>query len=69
MKRQNMITAFELFGGFEVRLRMAHTDAVEVKDGFAEILIYSLLLEASKTHWTLQRMAEAAKGTVGGAGK
>jgi len=69
MKSQNMITAYELFASFEIALRKAHTDAADAKDGFAEILIYSLLTEASRTDWMLKRMADAARGTVDGGEK
>ena len=55
------VRAFELHTEFEVALRKAHTDAVDAKDEFAEILIYAVLEEASQKHWQLKRMAEAAR--------
>ncbi|HOX59019.1 MAG TPA: hypothetical protein P5205_18105 [Candidatus Paceibacterota bacterium] len=61
MKSQNMVRAFELYSEFEMALRKAHTDAIDAKDLFAEIAIYSLLEEATKKHWQLKRMSEAAK--------
>ncbi len=61
MKSQNMVRAFELYNEFEVALRKAHTDAIDAKDLFAEIAVYSLLEQATQKHWQLKRMAEAAK--------
>jgi hypothetical protein len=61
MKSQNMVKAYELFSEFERLLRLAHTDAVEAKNIFAEIAIYGLLEEATRKHWQLKRMAEAAR--------
>ena len=61
MKSRNMESAFQSYGEFEVALRMAHQDAIETKDRFAEILISQILEEAPRTHWLLKRMKEAAK--------
>jgi len=61
MKSENMVKAYELFGQFEKRLRMAHTDAIDSKDQFAELGIFLMLEEAAQTHWRLKRMQEAAK--------
>lgn len=60
MKSRNLEQAFKSYAEFEVALRAAHTDAVDGKNGFAEILIYELLEESSRTHWLLNRMKEAA---------
>ncbi|MDR3409510.1 MAG: hypothetical protein P4L87_00945 [Formivibrio sp.] len=60
MKSRNMEQAFQSYAEFEVALRLAHTDAVDAKDGFAEILIYQVLEKSSRTHWLLARMKEAA---------
>jgi hypothetical protein len=56
-----MVKAYQLFDEFEKTLRMAHTDAIDAKDEFAEILIYAVLEEATQKHWRLKRMAEAAR--------
>lgn len=61
MKSENMVKAYQLFDEFEKTLRMAHTDAIDAKDEFAEILIYAVLEEATQKHWRLKRMAEAAR--------
>lgn len=61
MKSENMVRAFQLFDEFQRTLRMAHTDAIDAKNAYAEILIYAMLEENSQTHWRLQRMAEAAR--------
>jgi hypothetical protein len=61
MKSENMTKAYELFVSFEKTLRLAHTDAIDAKDQFAEILIFRMLEEATQTDWVLKRMGEAAK--------
>jgi hypothetical protein len=61
MKSDNMVKAYEYFVEFEKLLRMAHTDAIDAKDQFAEILIYQILENLSHTDWRLKRMGEAAK--------
>ena len=61
MKSENMTKAYELFVSFEKRLRLAHTDAIDAKDEFAELLIFTMLEEAAQTHWRLKRMREAAQ--------
>lgn len=43
MKSENMVNAYESFRNFEIQLRMAHTDAIESKDRFAEILLFLIL--------------------------
>lgn len=61
MKSENMLRAFELFSEYERTLRMAHSDAIDAGDSYAEILIYAVLDDATQKHWQLQRMAEAAR--------
>jgi hypothetical protein len=60
MKSRNLEQAFKCYAEFEVALRSAHADAVDAKDGFAEILINKVLEKSSRTHWLLNRMKEAA---------
>jgi hypothetical protein len=61
MKSENMVKAYELFDQFEKTLRLAHGDAIDSKDEFAEILIFAVLEQASQAHWRLKRMREAAQ--------
>jgi len=61
MKSENMVKAYEFFSEFERTLRMAHTDAIDANDAFAEVLIYSMLEETPQKHGRLKRMALAAK--------
>ena len=61
MKSENMVKAYELFSEYEKSLRLAHSDAIDGKDEFAEILIYAVLEDATQKHWRLKRMAEAAR--------
>jgi hypothetical protein len=61
MKSENMVKAYDSFVEFEKSFRMAHTDAIDAKDHFAEILIYQILEDLAQTDWRLKRMAEAAK--------
>jgi hypothetical protein len=61
MKSENVVKAYQLFDEFEKTLRMAHTDAIDAKDAYAEILIYSMLAEISQKHCQLKRMTEAAR--------
>lgn len=61
MKSENMVKAYDSFVEFERSLRMAHTDAIDAKDQFAEILIYQILENLLQTSWRLKRMGEAAK--------
>ena len=56
MKSENMVKAYGSFVEFEKTLRLAHTDAIDPKDQFAEILIFQMLEEATQTHWVLKRM-------------
>jgi hypothetical protein len=61
MKSENMVKAYDSFVEFGKSMRMAHTDAIDAKDLFAEILIYRILEDLAQTEWRLKRMAEAAK--------
>lgn len=60
MKSENMVKAYNSFVEFEKTLRLAHTDAIDAGDQYAEILIFAVLEQASQAHWRLKRMREAA---------
>lgn len=61
MRSENMVNAYESFRNFEIQLRMAHTDAIEAEDQFAEILIFLMLEKVVEIDWRLKLMSEAAQ--------
>jgi hypothetical protein len=61
MKSESLTKAYDTYVECEKQLRMAHTDAIEAEDQFAEILIFQILEKMVEVDWRLKRMAEAAK--------
>ncbi len=61
MKSENIKRAYQLYSEFALALRMAHTDAIDTEEAYAELLLYQMLAEVSQKQWLLRRMTEAAK--------
>jgi hypothetical protein len=61
MKSENLNKACDTYDQFQKQLRLAHTDAIETGDRFAEIFIFNLLHDSTKIGYELGRAKEAAQ--------
>ncbi len=60
MKPENLNKASKSFELFLKHLHASHTDAINAEDGFAELVIFSLLHESAEIRWLLERAKDAA---------